>query len=97
MDSFLELTVPVCSTNGMENAQICAGGIDFSQVDMQLESVKQPGLYLAGELLDVDGKCGGYNLQWAWSGGYTAGKNSAAYCLETSDTYHSQTAGKRGL
>ena len=77
VDSFLELTVPVCSTNGMENAQICAGGIDFSQVDMQLESVKQPGLYLAGELLDVDGKCGGYNLQWAWTSGYIAGRNAA--------------------
>ena len=61
----------------MENAQICAGGIDFSQVDMQLESVKQPGLYLAGELLDVDGKCGGYNLQWAWTSGYIAGRNAA--------------------
>lgn len=79
MDSFRELTLSVCSTNGMENAQVCAGGIDFSQVDMQLESVKQPGLYLAGELLDVDGKCGGYNLQWAWTSGYIAGRNAAGH------------------
>ena len=35
-----------------------------------------PGLYFAGELLDVDGKCGGYNLQWAWSSGYAAGMNA---------------------
>jgi hypothetical protein len=42
-----------------------------------LESNLCPGLFFAGEVLDVDGKCGGYNLQWAWSSGYVAGKNAA--------------------
>ena len=39
-----------------------------------MESVKHPGLYFAGELLDVDARCGGYNLQWAWTSGFLAGK-----------------------
>ena len=43
-----------------------------------MESKLVPGLYFAGELLDVDGKCGGYNLQWAWSSGMKAGKSAAA-------------------
>ncbi len=41
----------------------------------RMESKKVPGLYFSGEIVDVDGKCGGYNLQWAWSSGYTAGKS----------------------
>ena len=71
------LTIPVSGTNGMESAQVCAGGVDFSEVDMELQSRKRPGLYLTGELLDVDGKCGGYNLQWAWTSGYIAGRSAA--------------------
>ena len=42
-----------------------------------MESRKAPGLYLAGEILDVDGACGGYNLQWAWSSGSAAGRAAA--------------------
>ena len=42
-----------------------------------MESRKIPGLYLAGELLDTDGICGGYNLQWAWTTGAVAGKSAA--------------------
>lgn len=60
-----------------EQAQVCCGGVDTKEVDAHsLESRKRKGLYFAGELLDVDGKCGGYNLQWAWSSGYVAGKNA---------------------
>ncbi len=69
----VELTEPM----GMENAQVTAGGLlteDFDPVT--LESKKIPGLYACGELLDVDGDCGGYNLQWAWSSGYVAGRNA---------------------
>ena len=47
------------------------------QVTDNLESRFVPGLYFAGEILDVDGLCGGYNLQWAWSSGYVAGKEAA--------------------
>ena len=43
-----------------------------------MESLCCPGLYLAGEILDADGICGGYNLQWAWAGGYLAGLSAAA-------------------
>lgn len=63
----------VTDTNGFPNAQTTAGGIDT--IDLQegtLESKLVPGLYFAGEVMDVDGDCGGYNLQWAWSSGYTA-------------------------
>ena len=60
--------------NTWQQAQVTAGGIDLSEVSPEtLESKKVKGLYLAGELLDVDGDCGGFNLQWAWSSGYTAG------------------------
>lgn len=79
MSCFRNLAVHIERTNGMENAQVCAGGVDFSEVDIHLESKKQKGLYITGELLDVDGKCGGYNLQWAWTSGYTAGRSAAGY------------------
>ena len=45
----------------------------MKEVDGQLQSRHSPGLYLAGELLHVDGRCGGYNLQWAWASGHIAG------------------------
>ena len=62
-------------TNSFEQAQICCGGVDVQEVDAQtMESKKVKGLYFAGEILDVDGICGGYNLQWAWSSGAAAGK-----------------------
>lgn len=63
--------------NGYDNAQVCAGGIPLAEVTEELESVKTPGVYFAGEILDVDGRCGGYNLQWAWSSGYIAGTAAA--------------------
>lgn len=66
----LELTEPM----GMDSAQVTAGGILTRDFDPQtLESRLCPGLYACGEVLDIDGDCGGYNLQWAWSSGHTAG------------------------
>lgn len=62
--------------NGLsfEQAQVCSGGVDTSEVQSKtMESRLHKGLYFAGELLDIDGTCGGYNLQWAWSSGATAG------------------------
>lgn len=70
-------TIHISKPQLMENAQICAGGVNFSEITTEMESVLTKGLYFAGEMVDVDGKCGGYNLQWAWSSGYTAGKNAA--------------------
>ncbi len=68
----------VVATNSYEHAQVCCGGVDTREVNQDtLESRLVPGLYFAGEILDVDGPCGGYNLQWAWSSGYVAGKEAA--------------------
>ena len=64
-------------TNPYENAQVCAGGVSMDEITLHMESKIVPGLYFAGELLDVDGRCGGYNLQWAWTSGYLAGKFSS--------------------
>ena len=66
----VELTEPM----GMDSAQVTAGGIVTDEFDAAtLESRLVPGLYACGEVLDVDGDCGGYNLQWAWSSGRLAG------------------------
>lgn len=63
-------------TNGFDNAQVCAGGVDLGEINLDtMESKLVKGLYFAGELLDVDGKCGGYNLTWAFASGKVAGDN----------------------
>ena len=65
-------------TLSWKNAQVTAGGISTNEVNSKtMESRIVKGLYFSGEILDVDGECGGYNLQWAWSSGYTAGLNAA--------------------
>ena len=67
-------TVSLTEPLGMDAAQVTAGGIVTSEFDPQtMESRLVPGLYACGEVLDVDGDCGGYNLQWAWSSGRLAG------------------------
>ena len=64
-------------TMGMDAAQVTAGGIVTSEFDPQtMESRLVPGLYACGEVLDIDGDCGGYNLQWAWSSGRLAGSSA---------------------
>ncbi len=68
--------VPVRGTGNWEKAQVTAGGIPLDEIGADFESLKQPGLYLAGEILDVDGICGGYNLQWAFSSGWQAGQGA---------------------
>lgn len=71
------LTVYVTGSKSFDSAQVCAGGVPLSEIRENMESVKVPGVFFAGELLDVDGKCGGYNLQWAWCSGYLAGVAAA--------------------
>lgn len=67
----------VYDTNSFNNSQVTAGGIDTIYVNNQtMESKLVKNLFFCGEVLDVDGDCGGFNLQWAWSSGYTAGKNA---------------------
>lgn len=62
---------------GFEEAQVTAGGISLDEIDpYTLESKLVKGLYLTGEVLDIDGACGGFNLQWAWSSGFVAGKHA---------------------
>lgn len=73
-----EFRLKITGTNSFDQAQVCCGGVDTAEVDAEtLESLHVPGLYFAGELLDVDGMCGGYNLQWAWASGFVAGKSAA--------------------
>ena len=67
----------VTGSNSFDSAQVCAGGVDTREVSRDMESLLVPGVYFAGEILDVDGRCGGYNLHWAWCSGYLAGRSSA--------------------
>ena len=69
--------VNVLETTGFKNAQVTAGGVPLDEINTEtLESKKVKGLYFAGEVLDVYGECGGYNLQWAWASGHRAGESA---------------------
>lgn len=68
-------TLKVTGTAGFDYAQVTKGGIRLSEVSADMQSKKCPGLYFAGEILDVDGQCGGYNLQWAFSSALTAAES----------------------
>lgn len=68
----------VTAPDGFEEAQVTAGGVLANELTPGLGSRKVPGLFLCGEVLDLDGDCGGYNLQWAVSSGIVAGRNAAA-------------------
>jgi predicted Rossmann fold flavoprotein len=75
--------VKVAGTKGWIEAQVTIGGINSDEVKVDsLESKLATGLFFAGEVLDVDGKCGGWNLQWAFSSGFTAGINAARYAKD---------------
>lgn len=64
----------IVKDHGFDNAQVTSGGIDLKEVNLEtLESLKEPGLYFCGEILDVDGACGGYNLSFAWISGLIVG------------------------
>ncbi|MCI8898007.1 MAG: aminoacetone oxidase family FAD-binding enzyme [Lachnospiraceae bacterium] len=97
---FHAFEVTVKGTNSFEQAQVCAGGVDFAEVTDRLESVRRPGLFFAGEMLDIDGICGGYNLQWAWSSGAVTGRAAAGkaeFCPKKSrrpDVAHKMPDGK---
>ena len=83
-----EFRVRVRETNPYDKAQVCCGGVDTREVDPEtLESVYVPGVYFAGEILDVDGMCGGYNLTFAWASGYVAGRQERLLPVQTSSNY----------
>lgn len=68
----------VTGTNPWSSAQVTAGGIDVSEINSKtMESKIVSGLYFAGEIIDIDGDCGGFNLQWAWSSGFLAGESAS--------------------
>jgi len=74
MNACTDFTIQVKGTEGFDSAQVTAGGVETSQFNPEtMESRIVPGLYACGEVLDIDGDCGGYNLQWAWASGITAG------------------------
>ncbi|MBS6195284.1 MAG: NAD(P)/FAD-dependent oxidoreductase [Clostridiales bacterium] len=69
--------VPIRDAYSLKQAQICSGGVDTKELTDHLESRIHPGIFFAGEVVDADGPCGGYNLQWAWSSGTVAGQSAA--------------------
>lgn len=77
-DVIKALRIDIIGTKGFDHAQVCAGGVDTDEINpTTMESRIVPGLYFAGEVVDIDGLCGGYNLQWAWSSGFVAGSKAA--------------------
>jgi hypothetical protein len=71
-----DFEVTVAEANSFENAQVCSGGVPLGEVDDNFKSMKDENVYIVGELLDCDGVCGGYNLQWAWATGAIAGMSA---------------------
>lgn len=68
----------ITGTNPWQSAQVTAGGVDVRDINQKtMESKLVPGLFFAGEVMDIDGACGGFNLQWAWSSGFVAGVSAA--------------------
>ncbi len=76
---YRDLRFNITGTGDYKKAQVTRGGISLGDLDDNLMFKKVPGIFVVGELCDVDGRCGGYNLQWAWCSGYIAG--GAASCL----------------
>ncbi len=80
MRALLYFPLPVTGDLGYAKAEVTAGGVDFREVErLTLESKLRPGLFFAGEILDVDGRIGGFNFQWAWSSGFVAGNAAALF------------------
>ncbi len=72
------------ATGGFDKAQVTCGGIPVSEINGDtMQSRICGGLYLAGEIADIDGICGGYNLQWAWTSGYIAGSSAGKSCINS--------------
>jgi predicted flavoprotein YhiN len=71
----VEWPLPVTGCRGYNYAEATAGGVALDEINpATMESRPCPGLYLVGEMLDVDGRIGGFNFQWAWSSGYVAAR-----------------------
>lgn len=71
-----DFQIKILDTHTLDHAQVCSGGIPLTEINNKtLESLKVKNLYFTGEIIDIDGDCGGYNLGWAWISGIIAGKN----------------------
>ncbi|MCE7973799.1 MAG: aminoacetone oxidase family FAD-binding enzyme [Leptolyngbya sp. PLA1] len=78
VEAIAHYPLPVTGDRGFTYAEVTAGGIPLAQVRLDtMESRATPGLHLCGEILDVDGRIGGFNFQWAWASGYTAGAGAS--------------------
>lgn len=77
MKRAMHFTTEVTGVSDMKQAQVCRGGLSLSQFDKNLECKALPGLFACGEVLNVDGECGGYNLHFAWASGVLAGREAA--------------------
>ena len=77
-ESICVLKIPVDGYGGADKAQVSSGGVKLSSMNESMEYKHHKGLYIIGEALNVDGKCGGYNLQWAWSSAAAAARGVAA-------------------
>jgi predicted Rossmann fold flavoprotein len=77
--SLKQWEMPVLALGGWEEAQITVGGVEAGEITAQLESRRHKGLFMAGEVLDLDGDCGGYNLQWAAGSAMIAAEAAAEY------------------
>ena len=76
--SIKQISMQVTGSLGYEKAEVTAGGVDLQEIDPKtLESRARSGLFFAGEILDVDGRIGGFNFQWAWASGFVVGKGLA--------------------
>jgi len=77
-DAVTQLVLPINDSRGYNFAEVTAGGVPLSEIRLEtMESRVCKGLYLCGEICDVDGRIGGYNFQWAWSSGHIAGISAA--------------------
>ncbi|MGN0318829.1 MAG: NAD(P)/FAD-dependent oxidoreductase [Lachnospira sp.] len=72
----------ITGSKGFDSAQVCQGGVDLMELDDNLQSLLCSGIFFAGEILDVDGICGGYNLQWAWSSAHAVCSKVKELCYE---------------
>jgi predicted Rossmann fold flavoprotein len=79
VEAVLAMPLPVTGDRGFGYAEVTAGGVPLTELRLEtLESRRCPGLYVCGEICDVDGRIGGFNFQWAWASGYVAGISAAS-------------------
>ena len=98
VSSLTRFPFPVTGVRGWNHAEVTAGGVPLEEISYRtMESRVAPGLYLAGEILDCDGRIGGYNFQWAWATGYLAGRGAVRRLTRSGPSSTGVEAPKRML